>query len=175
EYRRKYTNNELLTVPSDDRPFDWLVRYSGQMHYTFGVAVDKDFLFRFGIGFTIYGVESWQQLKSFEVDPLTQDTNTVQIYSNVVNGKIESNNKTIGGLSGKMEFMAQAMSTPFGIGLQYFDEALSINGWFQIPLVRNLLSMRLEVNGYVPAFRKEQHAWENKSVVIPTLRFIVVF
>jgi hypothetical protein len=36
---------------------DYLIRYTGQFHYTFGLAVDETYQIRFGIGATIYGAE----------------------------------------------------------------------------------------------------------------------
>jgi len=45
---------------NDDDLFfnDYLVRYTGQFHYTFGISIDESYQLRFGIGATLYGAET---------------------------------------------------------------------------------------------------------------------
>jgi hypothetical protein len=87
----------------------------------------------------------------------------------------KSGSETVGGLSGKIEFLSKNITTPFGGSIQYFDEALGLNVWLQIPVVTNVFAIRLDASGYVVAFRDTPHAWENQSVFIPQARIILNF
>jgi hypothetical protein len=146
---------------------DYLLRTDVQLHYTFGVAIDNDYWFRFGIGGTIYAAESWNYSKIPNTDPNSEFANKL-VYS-------KSGSETVGGLSGKIEFLSKNITTPFGGSVQYFDEALGLNVWLQIPVVENLFAIRLDASGYIVAFRGTPHAWENQSVFIPQARFIINF
>ena len=42
---------------------DYLVRFTGQLHYTFGINIDEDYMLRFGIGGTVFGGETWRDEK----------------------------------------------------------------------------------------------------------------
>ena len=141
---------------------DYLVRFNGQLHYTFGVAIDDDYMLRFGLGGTMYVMEKW--------------------FNNViVNEELRENvtsfemleEETVGGVSGRVEFMSKNAATPYGASLQYFDEGLYTNLWLQVPLVENSFSLRFDAKGYFKAFTNIPRKWENKSVFIPMVRFIV--
>ncbi|MCO5249799.1 MAG: hypothetical protein M9949_00065 [Candidatus Kapabacteria bacterium] len=49
---RNLSPDTYVTNPFD---LDYLIRYNAQLHYTFAVAIDRDYLLRFGLGGTIYG------------------------------------------------------------------------------------------------------------------------
>ncbi len=147
---------------------DYLVRLNAQFHYTFAMSVDNDYLFRFGIGGTVYSVERWyNQLIDNSGNP-DAEGNEIQFR--------KLNAETIGGISGKVEFMSKNITTPFGATVQYFDEGIGINAWLQFPIVENTLALRLDAKGYFKAFANEPREWESdKSVFIPMARFIVNF
>lgn len=143
---------------------DYLVRYNGQLHYTFAVSIDDDYLLRFGLGGTFYNMESWYNKST--IDTLTMN-NTISYE------KLED--KGVIGVSGKIDFMAINMATPFGASVQYFDEGLYTNVWLQVPIVENTFSLRFDAKGYFKAFTNIPRPWENTSVFIPMIRGIVFF
>jgi len=160
-----YKNRDLNPDSTSLAPnTDYLIRTNMQLHYTFGIAVDADYWFRFGIGTTYYNVESWDYL-------LGMDQNTGKTTFTFVKQKQES----VFGISGKIEFMSKNILTPFGASVQYFDESIGANIWLQIPIVKNTLALRLDAKGYFTAFKDKPHDWENKSVFMPMARFIVNF
>ncbi len=141
---------------------DYLVRFNAQLHYTFAIAVDKDYMFRFGIGGSVYSVESWyNQINIIEEDGVEVDREGVFT---------KRKSETIGGISGRIEYMTINTPTPYGFALQYFDEAISGNVWLQIPIV-STLAVRLDGKAFAPAFR-DAHPWENSNVFIPSARVI---
>ncbi len=159
-------NNKNMTLDNFEMHrdlSDYMIRFNGQLHYTFAITVDQDYLFRFGIGGTVYTAEKWMNF----IDS-----------SNAEGMKLGFRNeasKTVGGLSGRVDFMAKNIQTPYGASLQYFDEGLGMNLWLQIPIITNTFSVRLEANGYYKAFKDNPRPWENRSVFIPMARFIVFF
>ncbi len=140
---------------------DYMIRANGQLHYTFGVSIDENYWFRFGLGGTIYSAEYWNYKvpEGVETPELT--------YS-------KHKEETIGGVSGKVEFMSKDILTPFGASLQYFDEAISLKLWLEIPVVENTFALRFDASGFFTAFR-DPHPWEHSSVFIPQIRFIFIF
>lgn len=142
---------------------DYLVRFTGQMHYTFGISIDAGYLMRFGIGGTVFGVEAWRNKQ--EESP---EGETVWNY-------IKESSETIGGISMKAEFMAADVTTPYGVTIQYFDEALSGNIWLQIPVVKDLFYIRLDAKGYVAAFKDQVRSWEKDGLFMPMVRLIFNF
>lgn len=141
---------------------DYLLRFNTQVHYTFGISVDEDYFMRFSVGGTGYSMETW----GYEINEDLDDPS--------VNLE-ERGSEFIGGISGKLEFMTTNNTTPFGGGIQYFDESLQFNGWVQVPVVENTFSIRLEANGYAVAFRKSPRPWEMNSLLVPMARLIYVF
>lgn len=141
---------------------DFLVRFNGQLHYTFGVAIDDNYMIRFGLGGTMYVMEKWYNNVVYNEE----------LRENTVNFEMLES-ETIGGVSGKVEFMSKNAATPYGASLQYFDEGLYTNLWLQVPLVENSFSIRLDAKGYFKAFTNTPRTWENKSVFMPMVRFIV--
>ncbi len=142
--------------------YDYFIRGNAQLHYTFAISVDADYMLRFGIGATVYNVEQW----GYKYDR-SDSEDEVKYY------KVEDETK--GGISGKMDFMVRDVATPYGATLQYFDEALFGKVWIQFPVIDNTLSIRLDAKGYFNAFRDEDHPWEDGSVFTPMARFIVNF
>lgn len=148
----------------NENPFqnDYLMRFNMQAHYTFGISVDEDYFMRFSLGGTGYSMERW----GYEID--LDDLDPEATFE-------ERGSEFVGGLSGKLEFMTTNNTTPFGGGIQYFDESLQFNGWVQVPVVENTFSIRLEANGYAVAFRKDPRPWEMNSLLVPMARLIYVF
>lgn len=142
---------------------DHLIRFNGQFHYTFSWSVDSDYQFRLGLGATLYSVENWHNIMATngEGDPFIK--------------YVKKDNETVGGISGKVEFMTKNITTPYGASLQYFDEGIGLNAWLQIPIIPNTFALRVDVKGYYKAFKDNPRAWENESVFIPMFRFIVNF
>jgi hypothetical protein len=152
------------TYQTDPFDLDYLVRYNAQLHYTFAVAVDRDYLLRFGLGGTIYGVEKWYH----------NSTENPETRRNEITFE-RLGDESVGGISGRVDFMARGLSTPFGISMQYFDEGLYTNIWLQVPIVDNTFSLRLDAKGFFKAFTEDPRMWEKKSVFLPMARFIVNF
>jgi hypothetical protein len=142
--------------------FDFLVRLNAQLHYTFAIAIDQNYWFRFGIGGTIYNVERWYN-----------DLDSSSEINKLKFRKLDD--ETIGGISGRIEFMTKNIITPFGAFVQYFDESLSTGLWLQIPIIEKTLALRLDAKGFFSAFKNQPHKWESKSVFVPSARLIVNF
>jgi hypothetical protein len=121
------------------------------------VKIDKDFMFRMRLGGTLYGMETWSE---------TGVGTDTAMYKKV-------DEQTIGGVSGKIEFMTTGWSTPVGFTLSYFDEAILGKAWLQVPVV-DQFALRLDASVFTPIFR-DARAWENDAVVIPSLHLIFNF
>lgn len=142
--------------------FDFLVRLNSQLHYTFAISIDENYWFRFGVGGTIYNIERWYN----DLDT-SGDVNKLNFR--------KLDDETIGGISGRIEFMTKNVITPFGAFVQYFDESLSTGLWLQIPIIEKTLALRLDAKGFFSGFKSQPHKWENKSVFVPSARLIVNF
>jgi hypothetical protein len=145
---------------------DFLVRYDAQAHYSFAVNIDRDHFFRFKLGGTVYGMESWTDRtdSSAQIDPNTGELPLVFT---------KASTETIGGISGRIEYMATNNATPYGAGLQYFDEAIMADVWLQVPISRSF-AFRIDAKGFAPILR-DPRVWENKTIFIPTVRAIYNF
>ena len=163
--KKYYLDNGFPSVHNPDDLFfnDHLIRYTAQAHYTFGFSIDESYLFRLGVGATIYGAETWWDRQEFNEDA-----------DEVINF-IKGNTETVGGISLKLEFMSRDVTTPYGASMQYFDESIFANAWLQVPIVRDMMFLKLEVKGFAAAFKDVLHPWENKGVFIPTARLIFNF
>lgn len=159
----KERNTDPLTFRENPNDNDYLIRFHGQLHYTFGMAIDEDHLLRFGLGGTVYSIEHWR----YRLEEEENSTASPQ----VVFRKVKS--EPIGGISGRVEYLARKFPTPFGGSIQYFDESLFFSAWIQVPVVR-ALAFRIDAKGYVIPFR-DPHPWENYSVFIPSLSLILNF
>lgn len=154
----KDRDTDPFTFFEDPNDLDYFIRFNAQAHYTFAVAVDDDYLFRFGVGGTVYTIEDWR----YELDQNSEFEDVVEFR--------EQGNETRGGISGRIEFMGLAETTPFGFGVQYFDEAIWGNIWLQIP-VSDQVRVKLDARGFAAALRDE-HAWEPGSVFLPSVRVL---
>lgn len=150
-------SDHMVYNPNTYRNEDYLVRYHATFQYSFAVAIDKDFLFRMRLGGTIYGMEAWSEYYG--------GTDSAD-YRNV-------SSTTVGGVSGRIDFMATTWSTPAGFSLSYFDETILGTAWLQIPVVDNF-ALRLDAKVFTPVFR-DPRPWERNAVVMPALRFIFNF
>lgn len=160
-FKKRNTDPEVYEyVKGDD---DHLIRFNGTLHYTFGVSIDEDYQMRFGIGATGYAAETWRYKTVTD-----QDNNKKLEY-------YKSDDEFVGGISGRVEFMAKNTITPYGATVQYFDEAVFANLWLQIPVVKNFMSLRLDAKGYFNVIKNEPRAWENESVFMPMARLIFTF
>jgi hypothetical protein len=82
-------------------------------------------------------------------------------------------NQTVGGLSGAVDFMATAWSTPVGFTLSYFDETILGKAWLQVPIM-DQFAVRFDARIFAPVFR-DPRLWENDAVVMPAVNFIFNF
>lgn len=153
--------DELGNEVNTDPVKDFVIRYDAQLFYTFALAIDENYKFRFGLGATVYGAEAWSST------PTSTDFERTLLYE-------KRNTETVGGLTMKADFMVSNSSTPWGATLQYFDSGLYGDIWMQVPVVENMFSIRLDAKGFFKAF-DDPRAWENESVVIPSVRFIMFF
>lgn len=153
----------LYTNPNYDDN-DYLVRLNGQLHYTFGVSIDDDYLLRFGLGATMYIMEKWYNNVNYD-EELRENKISYEMLQDEI----------IGGVSGKIDFMAKNATTPYGASIQYFDEGLYTNIWLQVPIVDKTFSFRIDAKGFFKAFSNTPRRWENKSVFIPMARLIINF
>ncbi len=152
---------------------DFLIRVNAQLHYTFAVSVDSGNFFRFRIGGAMYSRETWSnEVGSAQIDTLLNgkpkgDTSfTFDTYR-------KTETKTIGGVSVRIDYMSMYVTTPYGFGLQYFDEAISGNAWMLIP-INPSFGLRFEGNFSTPILR-DPYIWENRTTFIPTARIIYNF
>lgn len=151
-------------VDSAEYTKDYQISFHGQAHYTFGARIGTRYWFRFGIGGTFY------QIRTFENSQIRPDT--AYQYR-----EIES--KFMGGISGKIEFMAINVSTPYGFSIQYLDEGLGASGWLQVPITKNLfgalgLDLKFELKAYSKIFSQPE-PWEINSFFVFMPRLIVRF
>lgn len=141
---------------------DFMLRGNAQLHYSFAMNIDEDYMLRFGLGGAFYSVETW-------VNNLDTTGRTPRLgYGN-------SETETVGGVSGRVDFMAMGNATPYGFSAMYFDETLGLSAWLQIPVIENIFALRLEANGYAVAFKSEAREWENTSLFTPMLRIVYNF
>ncbi len=154
------TYNPAEAIAKSD--FDYLVRGNAQAYYTFGVQIDDNYLFRFGLGATFYQVEKW----FYDLDTSNfRRKLTFKKYDEV----------SVGDVSIRIDFMSTNIATPFGVNLQYFNGGIGGGIWLQVPIIRNTLAMRIDGRGYFVPFKDKQEDWENKGYFVPMVRFIVNF
>jgi len=138
---------------------DYLVRFHATMQYTFAIRIDESFMFRMRLGGTAYNMESWSSVRGAGQD-------TALTYRKV-------DDQTIGGLSGAIDFMATAWSTPVGFTLSYFDETILSKVWLQVPIM-DQFAVRFDARIFTPVFR-DPRLWESDAVVMPAVNFIFNF
>ena len=166
ESKYKSRNIDTLTYTPwrtiANRDFDYLIRGNIQAYYTFGVQIDNNYLFRFGLGGTFYQVEQWYY-----------DLDTANLRRRLVFKKYDE--KAVGDVSIRVDFMSTDIATPFGANLQYFNGGIGGGVWLQVPIIRNTLYLRLDGRGYFVPFKDKPDEWENKGYFIPMARFILTF
>jgi len=136
----------------------YLVRWALQTYYSFGFYLDADarYLFRLKLGATAYGVDDFNR---------EQDVNPIGEQDAPTFAKVFSQTKA--GVAGKLEFMKSGINTPYGLGVQYFDQSILSNIWIQFfPTQR--WDIKLEGKYFAPILR-DPYAWENESLVVPSL------
>jgi hypothetical protein len=143
------------------RSTDFLIRYHTQLLYSFGIAVDKNYFFRFKLGGTLYGAETWADRAD-----TTEDRTVVHRF-------LREETQTIGGMTAGVDFMATGISTPYGFGVQYFDGSLLGAVWLQIPITH---SLALRFDGRVFAcLLRDPHLWEQKTLFLPSVHLVLNF
>ena len=166
ESKYKSRNIDTLTYTPwrtiANRDFDYLIRGNIQAYYTFGVQIDNNYLFRFGLGGTFYQVEQWYY-----------DLDTANLRRRIVFKKYDE--KSVGDVSIRVDFMSTDIATPFGANLQYFNGGIGGGVWLQVPIIRDTLYLRLDGRGYFVPFKDKPDEWENKGYFIPMARFILTF
>jgi hypothetical protein len=166
ESKYKSRNIDTLTYTPwrtiANRDFDYLIRGNIQAYYTFGVQIDNNYLFRFGLGGTFYQVEQWYY-----------DLDTANLRRRLVFKKYDE--KSVGDVSIRVDFMSTDIATPFGANVQYFNGGIGGGVWLQVPIIGNTLYLRLDGRGYFVPFKDKPDEWENKGYFIPMARFILTF
>ncbi len=166
KYKKRHLDPDIVDPTININDNDYLIRANAQLHYTFGVKIDEDYSLRFGVLGSVYNVEKWY-------NKIVEDSLT----GNRSFSFTKLDNEVIGGISGKIEFMATNVSWPFGASAQYFDEGIGANAWLHIPLpiMDNRVALRLDAKAYFAAFKSEPRAWESESLFIPMARLIFNF
>lgn len=152
-------NNNNLTGTA------FLPRFHLQGHYSFAVNVDENSFFRFKLGGTFYSMENW-------VKEARENRETGIVDTVVVQNKFDPDEQ-IGGISGKVEYMALSNTVPWGAGVQFFDGTILTNAWLQVPF-----NNQFSVKGEARMFRtvsRDPKPWEQASLFFPNLQFIVTF
>jgi hypothetical protein len=154
------TFNEASRVFSGGEPA-WLIRYAFQGYYSFGFYADANatHLFRLKFGGTVYGVDRY----------LSRPDTTVSLndVSERPLALFKDGSETVGGVSGKIEYMKGGQAIPFGAGVQYNDQSILANVWLQF-IINPSLDLKLEGKYFTPMFR-DPHDWENVNNVVPSL------
>lgn len=154
------TYNPAQTIANGD--FDYLVRANLQAYYTFGMRIDDNYYFRFGLGGTFYQIEKWYN-----------DLDTSNFEQKLDFKKYDE--ESVGDVSIRIDFMSTNITTPFGMTAQYFNGGLGGGIWLQVPIISNTLALRLDISGSFALFKNNPEPWENKGYVVPMARFIINF
>ncbi|GIV56888.1 MAG: hypothetical protein KatS3mg040_1656 [Candidatus Kapaibacterium sp.] len=156
------------------RGLDYLIRFNAQVHYTFAIAIDSGNFFRFRIGGGIYSREVWEEnTRSGRYQIIDSRGVVRQDSSFAVSRWFRTDTRYIGGVSARIDFMAMRVTTPYGFGVQYFDDALFAQAWLLIPISQQI-GLRFDGQYFAPLLR-DPHEWETASVFIPTVRVIYNF
>ncbi|GBD04995.1 hypothetical protein HRbin20_00572 [bacterium HR20] len=156
------------------RGLDYLIRFNAQVHYTFAIAIDSGNFFRFRIGGGIYSREVWEENTGSGRYQIIDSRGVVrQDSSFAVSRWFRTDTRYIGGVSARIDFMAMRVTTPYGFGVQYFDDALFAQAWLLIPISQQI-GLRFDGQYFAPLLR-DPHEWETASVFIPTVRVVYNF
>lgn len=178
--RGEFVNRQLrgtdtvIQSESYSRAVDYLIRFNAQVHYSFAIAVDSGNYFRFRIGGAIYSREIWEANDGAGRYLVVDSRGVVKSDTSFsINRWFRTDTRYIGGVSARIDFMAMRVTTPYGIGLQYFDDAIFAQAWLLIPITQQI-GLRFDGQYFAPILR-DPHAWETASVFIPTMRVIYNF
>ncbi|MCX7929793.1 MAG: hypothetical protein N2663_03625 [Chlorobi bacterium] len=172
--RRRVGLDTLIQSESYSRANDYLIRFAAQVHYSFAIAIDSGNFFRFRIGGAVYSREIWEQNRGTGREQLIDNRGVVRRDTSfTIDRWFRTNTRYIGGVSARIDFMATRVTTPYGIGLQYFDDAIFAQAWLLIPITQQI-GLRFDGQYFAPLLR-DPHQWENASVFVPTLRVIYNF
>lgn len=152
-----------IALQGDPRNNDYMLRVNTTLQYTFGLSIDDNYLMRFGVGGSFYSMENWRYR-------VMNDENNIPSGSEY----FKNDSELVGGLSAKVDFMVQDVSTPYGASLNYFDEVVNLNFYVQFPVVDNTLYLKLRANGNI-ILREFDRPWENGGFFMPSINLIYVF
>ncbi|MEN3026078.1 MAG: hypothetical protein ABDH31_00005 [Chlorobiota bacterium] len=147
--------------PELQRFSDFLIRYHVQLQYSFAIAVDKNYFFRFRLGGTVYEAETWTQHED-----TTEDREIIRLLR-------RARSETVGGISGGIDFLSTGIQTPYGFALNYFDGTLLSTIWLQIPVTRGL-SLRFDGRVFTCLLR-DPRLWEERVLFLPSARVVLNF
>ena len=142
-----------------DNNTDYLVRANARLLYTTGIAIDSDYLLRFGIGGAFYNVESW----NWENDETINNGEENVVFK-------KSNSDAIGNFVIKVDFVSKNSSTPYGANLNYFDGTLQINGFVIFPVIDNTFFIKVNARGNT-ILRDDLNPWEVNGLFQPDINF----
>ena len=171
----------------------YLPRFHAQAHYSFAIDIDHNSFFRFKLGATMYMIQRWAEFgKYMGKDPKTgkdivetknrlsdqYSYDDLSIYNKFDLLSIAAlqglkPTETVAGLSGRIEFMTRSRTVPWGAAVQYFDGAVSGDVWIQVPVYEGF-ALRGQAQFFQTAFR-DPKAWEEQTVVIPSLQMLFNF
>jgi hypothetical protein len=139
----------------------YVIRYAAQAYYSFGFYLDDEarHLFRLKIGGTVYGVDTEVRQQDTTVVAVGE-TSTPTVFSKITS-------ETVGGVSGKVEYMKGGQKIPYGASLQYQDQSLLSDIWLQF-IINPRFDLKVGLKYFTPVFR-EPHAWENANYVVPSV------
>jgi hypothetical protein len=136
----------------------YLIRYAGQLYYSFGFFPDESgsHVFRLKFGGSFYGVDSYERIA---------DSSKGASKNATIMNKVESTSK--GGVSGKIEYMRGGKKIPWGVSVQYLDESIFSNAWIQF-IVNPQLDLKIE-GKFATVLSREAHLWENSTIFAPSV------
>ncbi len=150
----------------------YLIRYALQGYYSFGFSIDPEskHLFRLKFGGTVYEADEYERRTDTTApSAATGGIGTIPgletTSASTVMQKLGT--ETIGGVSGRIEYMRGGSSIPYGAALQYFDGALLAEAWLQF-IVSQKFDIKFGGKYFTPVFR-DPHAWEGTNLVVPTI------
>jgi hypothetical protein len=173
--------------------YSYLPRFHAQAHYSFAIDIDRSHFFRFKLGASMYVIQRWAELtKVVGFEPRTNkpiletknrlleqytydDLNRYNGFDQLAIAALTNSksNETVASLSGRIEFMTRSRTVPWGAALQYFDGAVSGDLWAQVSILDGF-ALRGEAQFFQTAFR-DPKAWEEQTVVMPSLQMIFNF
>jgi len=148
----------------NDNYNDYVIRANARLLYTTGIAIDNDYLLRFGVGGAFYNVETWNYQQTNSDDEF--DDNNDPSYQ-------KSESESIGNFIVKVDFLTKNTSTPYGVNLNYFDGSLQVNGFVIFPVVNDFL-IKVNAKG-TTILRDQEHPWEVNGLFQPNINFIYRF